>query len=1604
MRSGRQASVNAPSVRTSSSQRSTIETRGIPEFDRDYARQLSVAKRGRSGSVKASPRAGSVAQFPPEEPSIGHFSGSAAKAAAAATRIKDYVATHVTPPLPFQRGTLHVAGVSVSNARQTAGNSAGSPRSAGRNGGSTNLWSTSFLSASTRSATEDGADELNSPPSGDGLNSTRCGVDFTAPEEEASAARPYNALMLALRAVVLCSILLAVLLYASSFFWSSAVDNRTASVSLNGSPQASPPQLFDSGLRLPFLDHTIPLLNFQVALPAQRLLGHLRGALDAQKGVRFLRGMLRSMCRPFIWTWRVLKEGIVSPIAMVLPKVDASTPTVGAVLGAMVRSMMHFFAEPIFIVWRFICFIRRGLTQSIHFSSPMVGPNVSAASPIRLNTTASTETMRRRGSTFSMSRATSSILLTVWRSLHRVWAFVVPLALENPTSSSNYWSAPLRNLTTNATRNLSSAYTKFAEQQERQLHASTPAEKRTEPTARRPTPPKTVRTTHTRLLSGGLWAALLEAHPDKLKQLAYDDLMDVLGKDAVVESLRLRPGSLVIDVVVAQGATPGPEKTEAELQHATQSKRDAWIARGRFSRLHAFYDEEAAKAIQRSDATASAAACAADCDKLVSACHQNSDVRQQQLKRDLHACEETSAEALKNCERKLTAALLDAEATLRDCQAAENACQSHASSCAAKLAGTEKRLEVHEAGVRDSDAALAAAQRALAAATAGYANESKSVWQRCAIEVTAAQRNCSKQIQEVRALLEAEHAKDLEAKRESCESEMVRAGEEKCAGRLKEQEGSLNKHCQLSVRHAEALCTERLALGVDEINRSKMAALKELQQMMSASATDAAQRLFVCEESSRQSKAHWGAERKELQAACITQVAAAQVACGETERQAATEDCHKRLAAQEEELRSSCITAVKQAEMHCRAQLSHDAAAFNSSSAAALAELRDVVDATKRAAEERVAACVALRDGERETCVATQQRLNASCTAQLWSAQQKCDRDVGEKVEAERTAQQQMAQDSWTRQTAVLTTQCSHDTQHAVAKATAELQAQHTAALQEVRATLKHKAEEERKRMLGASDQEREVFRQRHAEELRLCESRASRCMTESRAALTAQENALEWSRKQLFTHLADDGEDACLRLFHNTTGCAEERRKIEARLQALPATATLFEMLSRLRPDSDSNTAASPSTTGHLTWDFRGNGPQSLTQRDPQRGRSSTSWLHVAGTAVGLAFAAYALFRRQRDRRLYKDTIAQLNALIEASRSTTAVRSALPPRPRRGRIGAAAAAFADDAPVSWTVAAACLEHYTDAVVSWHSTCCAVLFEQDSKELLRRHYEAQRSAVSSASQSPSATALGPLPHTSIVSASTIPPTDPDISRAECAPALTQMHGAFLSTYYNILEMYYVDLLNAVANRELAENQLQEVESVASRQAAVLHKQSAAVTQLKRALAEKESTAVANARDMQHKLEKEKRKTAAQQAMIALLEEQLKLSKDELDRRSGVVQTPGPTTNSGSGADSSTTKQVRSLQELADVENNSTNSSDFSDADGMSPQSPNGASPSISQSAPPVKVGQLTHALESRRVPTRAPTSAMKKSASMVRDPESTRRYHKLRWDDVSGGE
>lgn len=1645
MRTTRQNSLPAPSVRTSSSHRSTIETRGVPEFDRDYARQLSVAKRGRSGSVRPSPRAGSAHESPLEEANIGHFQGSAA---AAATRIKDYVATHVTPPRPFHSGTpsrptpdhpgsaRHAAASSAvksSPPPSQTGNGHGGAASAAAASSSSKPF---LVGAATPSANDDGVGGSESPPGVDSLNSTRRGSVDPPHDDATSDATGESVAAVVVKTVVVSAAVFFLLLCALSFVVSSDKDYNAAYFSVWGGAGATTQQQQQRVARAvprSFPERVIPEVNRQVALHTRRLLRQLVHSLGVMKALRFVGRMLRSTTRPFTFFWVTLKEGFISPITMVFPEMDLSLhPTLryifasstegaegstvsksGAVFGSIARSLMQLIVEPVYIVGRTLHALGSGLSQSIQlFSVPLVGHNVSSDSTaVRSssgNVTAPARAFNRTARTSTMSRAAASMALGMWRPLYRLWSVVLPLTDDGGNHSSSLRS---NHATSHASRNLSNA---VIDSSASTSPTAAPAEKKEE-TAAGEKPDTTLRTTHSRRLGGELWAVLLEKDREALLRLAREDLQEMFGADAKVENVQLRRGSLVVDfAVVARGAAAAATTEEGngvvEQLRATQKQRDGQVKQGRFPRLQAYYDDAAA-AVKREKEEASKAA--TECDARVSACEQDCDARHQALREEAEACREASAEAQLSCEAAQRTVAEKSEAALQACRSTEAACRADVADCATKLAETERLLAVRDAEMNETAAALTATKRALSAASVGCANESEAERQRCALRVAEVSENCSNTFESSRATLAAEHAADLETRTKKVVAEMQQSEEERCAGRLAEQERDLSEQQATALREAEAACVERLTRNARDINHTTQAAMRELRQTLNSSASDAARRLATCEESTKQAVAQWQTERAEAEAACATKLTAAQHSCEETERQAGKEGCAKRVAALETELYASCNATVQQAEARFQERLTHDMSAVNNSAAAALTQLRETVSATKRDAEARVAACAKLRETERETCAATQRQLKESCTVQLARAQESCTHTMAKELEAERAAQQRIAADNWTRQADALTTRCHGDTRQAVADAAAALELQHAAALEAAAAAAKRQAEENLQAARAAADKERETIKQHHIKELQSCEGRVTQCIASAEATQAAQAKAAADAQAQLIAFLAESGETACLRMTRNDrAGCAAQRKKIAAVMQDLPAGATLLDVLTRLHAGSGSGVSASH---GQLTWNFTGSGLSSLLPEPGHTTRGSASWLHTAGMVAGLASAAYAFFRRQQDRRLYGDTMAQLNALIEANETTRTTRFPLPPRPRRGRLGSAADAFADEAPVSWAVAASSLERCTDALASWHATCCELYYEQAAAATVRAAahgsvLDGVSMNTSDVTQLRNASALSQSRggvSTSAVSASTLPLSETNACGAESSRALTHMHDAFVSTYFSILEMYYVDLLNAVANRELAESQLQDTEALAARQAAILHKQSAAVAQLKKALAEKEkevgqqgkAAASGSAGD---RLAREERKTAAQQAMIALLEGQLKVSKEELDRARGVVQTPARTPRSEAGAGSSTAKQVRSLQELADVEHDSTNSSDFSNA-GRRP------SPSHTHAASATSLSDAARhhnptSLVARGAPSdlaRAaiPASAMKKPTSMVRDPESTRRFQKLRWND-----
>ncbi|CBZ29417.1 hypothetical protein, unknown function [Leishmania mexicana MHOM/GT/2001/U1103] len=1561
------------SVRTSSSHRSTIETRGAPEFDREYARQLSLAKRGRNSSLKTSQRTTPVHELPVESQLYG-------SAALAASRIKDYVATHVTPPrIP------HLS--SVSHSSEHSGKSIGASKV-----GTTHQRSSQALATPTSG--EEGT-WLETPLF---LKTTRRGSVFDEMEAPTAAATSAEVsfLLFLIKTILFVGIVLFTVLCAISFVVSASADYNPSYFAFSGAASPHRPRMRDGTVgRRGWPDRLVPEFHRQVALHMRRALWNVLSYVGVPSVFRFVDSVLAAS-KAYIWDpvhatlLRIHRQ--VHPVLryIFLNATEGGEgwglTTVITLAASVARSLVQLVVDPVFIVGRTLQALYRWLGGPTALFSTSLNP--LHATPGNMSSVVAAVKANRTSVT---TRAASPALLWLWRPLHSLWGVAISAyySLGDTPEPRNHSTSTATITSPSTTPNSSPLSNRIEKTQSTMSAEVTPcfAAAHVE-----------VRTAHARRLEGALWPSLLDAHRHEIEGLAKDDVWELLRGDGDATrrvDVALRAGSLLIDISVtpqvtveSTSRTAGGEvdKTSGAAEparRARQTAMDAELQQWPFPRLQAFYNRAVSTAESQRTSAATFAAAVAACEGRVTECQQQCASIRRKLERELHNC--TSYATKSNPSRVNTneEAAKEVSAPLRECSDEVANCHASLSRSSADLAEQERCAVLRERESHESQLPLAAAREgatgAAAVLAAGFSN-SEEERQRCAASLATAAQECEQRVRDTRSALDAEHARQLTSFREEC------AGQ-----RIALETASLEK-VKSAVQQVEATCGEQLKMNMAVFNDSAASALARLQEALTAAKADAEKRVATCADAAEQARVSFSAERAQLDASCAAQLRSTQLRCETAERRAAEERCAAKLAALGEETRRTSTAAAQKAEAACTERLSRELSALNSSAATAESELQRVLEEGQREALRSAFACDASRRQAKAECEMTLKRVREDCTAELVKVRENSTAAAQRAREEEREAQQRISTSNWRLEEERLAAQCAATTQAAVSEASQLLAAKHVKAQEEAAIEEQRRTATQLRQRDEACRMQSEALLRRHQAQVRDLDAQVTVCTAQLQGAEAIHQEMAQKARQVFHAAMADSATEACLEVTqHNLHVCADVRKGVEEELRRLPLNASSADALAQLLKSS-----VEP---GKLVWTFSG-----ASVHAPRGGETAaaggrqayfTPYLRVSSMLFVLLASVCVLTKYPRARRLSDDKIARLDTLIAENETATTLRSpALSSRSKRSRSRHPGQFLADgEAPLNWDVFETCMTNSLEALLAWHSTCCAVLLEQETRKLRGRLYQVNMCGGTPATDAftwLSESVLGDAHALSLSragraesrsSASTLPTAREDARR------LSQLHAAFINGYYGMLEMYYVDLLSAVANRELTGRQLQDVESVAAQQAAALHKQSAVVAQLKLSLAKKENPASTST--IKDKLAKAERRAAAQEETVAFLEKQLKISRDELNKTRGMVSSPAPSpsttvaTATATAPESSKSRHMRSLQELADgaADGDSSNTSDFSNL-GREPDAhrdPMRPLPVSAQGSPTLPL-------------------AIKKS-TMMRNPDSTRRYHRLQWND-----
>ncbi|KAG5494573.1 hypothetical protein JIQ42_02183 [Leishmania sp. Namibia] len=1539
---------HTPSVRTSSSHRSTIETRGVPEFDREYARQLSIAKRGRNSSVKATQLSAPAQELPSESQLHG-------SAALAASRLKDYVATHVTPPRipPLS---------SITRSSEHDGKSVG-PRKP----------ETAHDCMSKTLATSTRDEEVTGSTTPLVLNSTRCGSSFLDADSPTVATDgDGNLLLFPVKTLLFIVVVFFTVLCATAFVVSASTDYNPSYFSFSRESSTPRARLRDGiVVRRGWPDRLVPEFHRQVALHARLALWELLSCVGVPSAFRFL-GSVLAATKAYVW----------DPVYTILPRIDDEVPpvlryitsiatgcgegrgfrTVTTLAASVVHSVVQLVVEPLLILGRTAQALYRWLGGSqAFFSTPLKSLHAAAVNSSSAVTTA------KANRTFVTTRAGSSALLSLWKPLHALCGvFVTAASLADTPAPGNHSTSAARMTDKRATPASSPPSPKIEK---------TPSTTSTKAAPHAIAAHVEVRTTHTHRLEGALWSTLLDTRRDEMEGLARDDVWELLRVDGTAArevEVALRAGSLVMDIVVSsqavvqrssgtgdgdtEKATGGMETTRRTRQAAIDARLQQW----HFPRLRAFYSRAASAAETQRVGTAHAAAAVAACESRVAACQKRCASIQHGLELELQGCTSGSSAPNVSWLSSSEEATNEVSAQLRNCIDELTQCRASFPLSTPDPAGQERRLLPDEGATREAQVALAAPRQAAAgavSASAVSATHSEAERQRCTARLAMAAQKCEQRVRDTRSLSDAEHAKQLASLKEECDL------------RHSAVEKALSEKANVLVQQAEATCGEQLATRVAVFNESADSALAHLQRALDATRAEGAKRVAACMGAAEEAQASFRTERAQLNASCVMQLSSVRRRCA------------AELAAQGEEARRASAAAAQKAEAVCTERLVRELSTLNSSATAAASKLQRELEEARRGA----VACEKAKQQTMTECGVALQRTREEFDAQLSKARENSTAAAQQARDEEREAQLRISLQKWRLEKEQLAAQCAAETQAAVTAASHQLAAKHAKAQEEAVSEEQRRTATQLRQREEACQMQSETVRRRHEEQVRDLGAQITSCRAELVGVETAHQQTAQKARQAFYAAVAESAKEACLEVAHRQPNvCADVSKAVEEELLKLPvdasATDALKEMLkSTLEP-------------ARLTWRLSGRLAHALKDGEPAAARGArarfTSSLRVSGVLVALLASAFVLAKYPRGRRLSDDPIARPDTLMASRETSMAVRTppTLSPRSRRNRARHRGDALAaGEAPLSCCVMQSCMANCSEALLAWHATCCAVLWEREA-HVLRGHpsevnehcatwmagaFTSLESLVGNL-HAPSVfqDALGRSP----VLASTLPITRED---AEC---LSQLHAAFAEGYFGMLEMYYVDWVSAAADREVAESRLQEAERVAVSQAATLQRQS---------LTERQKPPSPLA--IKDKLAKAERRSAAQEETIALLEKQLRITRDELNKARGAIYTPAPSLRTALEAAvavepaSSAPRQARSLQELAEggADSDSFSACDCYDAE-REPAAGGGPNP--------------PHLLVSAQS---SPTllSAMKRS-TMVRDPDSTRHYHRLQWNDV----
>lgn len=726
------------SARTGSSHRSTLEPRGLPAFDREYARQLSTAKRGRHHSTDGSTPLHSLDR---------HTTGYDAtpplhSTASTSSRIRNYVAWHV--PSGYHGAPT------LANSTTHSGDTGIEP---------SKLEMTQTFGPESSLGTVKGPADLSSI---ENSNGSIASLSLLSPSHVQGNTKLF------VQTLLVVSLIMCVLLTTLSFCVSSSADYDPTYFSFS---QPSGASSFSAGKR-GWSDRFIPQLHRQMALRARRLVvnGLYEGGLTAP--METLGTTLASVASALSELAAQASPWLQEPLLRLL-SFDYHTNSSSSSLSSQpIKTQDGSYS----LVTGGLKMVRGAVFAVVHVAEWIIVEPISYI--VQLG----------KSSALSVASFVASIHLPSFRERGNE-SMDVKVPPPQP-SASWLWRAPWKTFQFLAGMFEDDVASNSAWPTKRDEHAtivsSTSPSKSTSTAKTNEERLLTVRTLHFHQVKGDEWSSILQNDADSLRLSVGEDLRALCGVGARLQKIEAGDDGLQIEFTVSQKmAVSSTEVGQQEAQQAIEAKlsrftfpitekhRRNWAMRRRA-------EEES----QRSW-----------CDKKLSGCAEESKKQVASLSAALQHCDIALAEHNKSWRIREAAAEEEFTTVRKGCTMELAACKESITVCqeglrTAELLATEKATAVAaearrvENELRDEyQGKLGDAQKACELSMQNQVNKGEidcqsrmSAYQAStAAALSDTESNCSLRLQHASSEFAAAQRNILEDAQKECDAKMAAA-------------------------------------------------------------------------------------------------------------------------------------------------------------------------------------------------------------------------------------------------------------------------------------------------------------------------------------------------------------------------------------------------------------------------------------------------------------------------------------------------------------------------------------------------------------------------------------------------------------------------------------------------------------------------------------------------------------------------------------------------------------------------------------------------------------------------------------------------------------